>query len=492
MLKPRVARKPRQWTAFGFALALLAAGCGDDQAPVGYVGNVEGYLGGIAADEPHAVLVGRDILSAGGTAVDAAVAIYFALAVTYPNAAALGAGGSCLIKIIDSDKVDLVDFPLRPSAGLFAVPAAVRGMAIMHARHGVLQWGRLIVPAEQLARFGRPMSRALAKVADTIDQADMANSELAGLLLDANGNRLQEGQEIRQIELAATLGRIRSAGPADLYVGQLARNLAEGTTEMGAALDIRQMRSYAPVFGLAAPVEVGGGLLHAAPNAGGRLVQNVWQGLFESRNIFEQAVEIDSLAFQQALATASGDLGDQAVPSAGGDTGFVVVDQAGGAVACSVSMGQPFGTGRIEPNTGIMLAAAPIRGQARVATPLILTSGGAKSILIMGAAAGGGGAGPSALALTALDVVGGKRELEAGMKRTRLHQTNGKGPVLHEPGLDQQTSAAIAATGVRLEAVEKLGRVNAIVCLKGFTGEPGACRYDSDPRGYGLSFGSEL
>jgi gamma-glutamyltranspeptidase/glutathione hydrolase len=491
-LKPRVTRKPRQWTAIGFALALLAAGCGDDQAPVGYVGNVEGYLGGIAADEPHAVLVGRDTLSAGGTAVDVAVAIYFALAVTYPNAAALGAGGSCLINLADSVKVDLVDFPSRPSGGVFAVPAAVRGMAIMHARHGRLKWGRLIVPAEQLARFGRPMSRALAKIADAIDLARLANSDLADLLLDANGERLKEGQEIRQIELAATLGRIRSAGPADLYVGQLARNLANGTAEMGAALDIKQMRGYAPVFGPAASVEVGGGLLHVVPNAGGRLVQNLWQTLFESRNILDQAVEINGLAFQKALGTAVGTKGDQVVPSAGADTGFAVVDRAGGAVACTFSMGQPFGAGRIEPTTGIMLAAAPAPGQARVATPLLLTSGGAKSKLIMAAAAGGGSAGPTALALTALDVIGAKHDLDSGMSRPRLHQTDAKGPVFHEPGLDRQTAAAIVATGVRLETADKLGRVNAIVCPKGFSDQPGSCRYGSDARGYGLSFGSEF
>ena len=164
----RVARRFRQFT--GFLIVALVSACGDTKLPLGVVGYVEGNFGGVVSDEPTAALIARDVLSAGGTAADAAVALYFTLSVTYPSAAGLGGGGVCIVHDGATTKVEAIDFTTgrparRPLDGgpEFAVPGSVRGMAALHARYGRLRWSQVVQPAERLARFGHPISRAFAR-----------------------------------------------------------------------------------------------------------------------------------------------------------------------------------------------------------------------------------------------------------------------------------------------------------------------------------------
>src|SRR5579871_628379 len=141
------------------ALACLTA-CGGDL--LGRNRTV-GYLGGVVADEPHAALVGREVLVGGGTAGDAAVATYFALSATLPSTAGLGGGGVCVGYDPDRKRMETIEFLPRPTkGGGMAVPANVRGMALLHARFGHLPWTQLLAPAEQLARIGTEVSRAFA------------------------------------------------------------------------------------------------------------------------------------------------------------------------------------------------------------------------------------------------------------------------------------------------------------------------------------------
>ena len=141
----------------------------------GQPGYIKGFLGGAVADEPRAALVAREILSRGGSAADAAVALGFALSVTLPSRAGLGGGGACIAygadtKSINKGTPEAIMF--LPVAGMLsgsnadrpaAVPMLPRGLYLLHARYGKLPFESLIVPAEQLARFGTPASRALVR-----------------------------------------------------------------------------------------------------------------------------------------------------------------------------------------------------------------------------------------------------------------------------------------------------------------------------------------
>src|SRR5262245_56921221 len=146
-------RQPCQWLCAGL-LMLAAGGCETGKQQVsGAIGSAEGFAGAVVADEPRAVLAARDALAAGGSAGDAAVALYFTLAVTLPSSAGLGGGGVCLVYAPDSERPYVLDFLPRASAdGSIGLPGNVRGMAMLHAEYGRIRWMQLLAPAEDLAR----------------------------------------------------------------------------------------------------------------------------------------------------------------------------------------------------------------------------------------------------------------------------------------------------------------------------------------------------
>ncbi len=139
----------------------------------------------VVAQEAHAADIGRDVLRAGGNAIDAAIATAFALAVTVPEAGNLGGGGFIVAYLADRHEVVTVDFREaaphsatprmyldrddkprpRHRAGAWAagVPGTVRGLGLAHGRWGKLAWSSLVQPAARLARDGFPISENLAR-----------------------------------------------------------------------------------------------------------------------------------------------------------------------------------------------------------------------------------------------------------------------------------------------------------------------------------------
>ena len=314
-----------------------------------------GGFSAVSADESRAAEIGRDILQAGGNATDAAVAMYFAMAVTLPSAASLGASGACIVHDDKTKAAEAFVFPPVAAPGSvsgqpFTVPSGVRSITLMHVRHGQLRWEATVAPAERLARLGVPVSRALAR--DLQAGGSMLNSR-------AFSGALAEGSTLTQPELAGTLGAIRQRGGADFFQGQLARTIAE---QMSGSLPVEALRAAVPQASV--PMSESYGMrrkVYVAPSpAGGASALAGWKG--------------------QAP-------GGPTPTDSGGFAGLAAVDGKAGAAACALTMGQLFGARAIIPGIGVLLGA-PTPAAASV-SPLIIANPGNGEFTFAGA---GGGA----------------------------------------------------------------------------------------------------
>jgi len=532
----------RRFRCIAVGFAALVAGCGTTPADQpGTIGFVQGFLGGVVADEPRAALVGRDVLSAGGNAVDAAVATYFALAVTLPSTASLGSGGACLAfnRTVNGGVPRALSFlPGTPAAippgadRPSAVPGSVRGFYALHARAGRFRWEQLIAPAENLARFGTPVSRALAADLDQVGPALLNDVETARVFGRSDGSLVREGDIVRQIELAATLGRLRLMGPGEFYTGRLASQIVAGTSAAGGSLSTDDLRSFAPEWHDTLTLPFGNHRIHfAPPPAGGASAAQMWGILTQVRSLAGAApaerahliAEAQIRAFADrtrwmgarggsteppASLVASDTLravfanysADRHIAVAGlnpapverlespATTGFITADRDGSAVACVMTLNNLFGTGRTARGTGILLAMEPLDERYRPSSlsPILVINPNVRELY--GAATSSGGLpGMAALVQVGLAALIDGASLESAMGRPRIYHPGLPDVTYHEPDLGADAVAALNARGHRLAATAVLGRVNALVCREGIPSKPETCEARTDPRGFGIA-----
>jgi gamma-glutamyltranspeptidase / glutathione hydrolase len=357
--------------------------------PIGQPGFVTGFLGGAVADEPRAALVGREVLSSGGNAADAAVAMGFALAVTLPSRAGLGAGGACLAYTPGREAVNggfpeaILFTPVAPnpaggtpgtapfSIGAADRPAAVpmlaRGLFLLHNRYGSRPFDALISPAEQLARSGVRASRALVRDLSLVAAPLFADSG-ARSVFGPGGAVLAEGQTLLQPDLAVTLSQLRTAGVGDLYQGALARRFAQASVAIGGPVPLDDLRAALPKVAPALimadkndkvaflPPPADGGLAAAA--AFDRLQHGADPAAASARALSVAARWRAGGISPKALSAAV-DLPPGTLPPLPASTGFAALDQKGNVALCVVTMDNLFGTGRILPGLGFLAAASP-------------------------------------------------------------------------------------------------------------------------------------
>jgi len=518
---------------------LILAGCGDSNPPEGQVGLVDGFFGGVASDSPLAAEIGRDVLAMGGNAVDAAVAAYFAMAVTLPSSASLGGGGTCLVHNSKARKTEALLFLTKAAqtgmtgAGTpVGVPGNVRGMAALHARYGAVRWEELVAPGERLARLGTILPRALAVDMQPAGAAILQDPATRRAFARPDGTLLREGDPWVQGDLAGTLGSIRLRGGGEFHVGQLARQYVLAVQAAGGRISTEDMRDHAPQWMQPVALRWGNHQAYFAPppSGGGLLSAQLWS-LYGNRGTFAGAnpelrphviaemtkrgyaersnwldasdsvtgdpaaivssTEIDRLLASyrpdQSTPTSSLPRPPQSRPNDAPASSLVTVDRFANAVACSFTTNGSFGASRVAGATGVLIALAPRPGAngASAIGPMLVANTNTGDFFFAGASSGGT-AGPGALAQVAASTLLAKQPLAQALAAPRVLHPGAPDRVIAEPG----AAVALRARGHVVEEVSALGQVNAIACAQGLHEEDRSCQVALDHRGHGLALGA--
>ena len=262
------------WPSTAVGLLVLLVACGGRPAPpaerpAAALGDTTrpatAPLAMVAAGHPEATRVGLDVLRDGGNAVDAAVAIGFALAVVLPDAGNVGGGGFLVLREPDGTSTSW-DFretaparatrdmfldpsgqpvPYRSTRGHLAsgVPGTVAGLAAAHAATGRLPWARLVEPSVRLAE-GHALTDRTAGLFNRYRRDFEAYDASARLFVRADGRPWREGDVWRNPDLARTLARIRDSGAAGFYAGPTARLVADEMARGGGLISEADLAGY--------------------------------------------------------------------------------------------------------------------------------------------------------------------------------------------------------------------------------------------------------
>lgn len=231
---------------------------------------VKAQHGMVASVDAMATQVGVEILRQGGNAVDAAVAVGFALAVTHPQAGNLGGGGFMLLRTA-SGRATAIDFremaPGHASRDMFldkqgnadsklsltshlasGTPGTVAGLALAAQKYGTLPLSTLLAPAIKLARDGIPVNDALADDLKTYGKEVLiTHPNSKAIFYKPDGTPWQKGDRLVQKNLAHSLQLIARQGPDAFYKGEIADEIAGEMAQHGGLINKADLAAYRAV-----------------------------------------------------------------------------------------------------------------------------------------------------------------------------------------------------------------------------------------------------
>jgi gamma-glutamyltranspeptidase/glutathione hydrolase len=340
----RSLRKPASFALVGLLVCFLvlphlARGESSSGQQIGHAPAATAANGMVVAQESIAARVGAEVLQKGGNAIDAAVAVGFAMAVTYPRAGNIGGGGFMVIHRASGEDTT-IDYretapaainsksfldaqgnadpqKSRDSALAIGVPGTIAGLALAEQKYGSGKFtlADLIMPAIALARDG-------IAVAD--DTADSLPRELPRLLrwpstaqvfLKSDGSALAPGDRLVQTDLADTLLAVAQNGPQAFYEGDIAAKIAAAVQAAGGVMTADDLKAYraierAPVRGTYRGYDI---VSMPPPSSGGVVLVemlNILEGYDLAHDDQTQALFLIIEAMKRAYADRAFFLGD--------------------------------------------------------------------------------------------------------------------------------------------------------------------------------------
>jgi gamma-glutamyltranspeptidase/glutathione hydrolase len=306
----------------------------------------------VASTNEVASRVGVEVMKRGGNAVDAAIAVAFALAVTHPAAGNLSGGGFMMIRL-NNGKTTAIDYremaPAAATRNIYldkegkliqgeggslegyraaGVPGTVRGMELALKKYGSgkLTWSQLVEPARRLAANGFEVTYSLARSLRSNKEYLSKYSETRRIYLK-EGDFYNEGEIFKQPDLAATFARLQQGGPNEFYEGETARLIVNDMKRNNGLMTLEDLRGYVakervPLSGLYRGHEI---ISMPPPSSGGAVLiemLNILEG-YDLRKLDANSSERYHL-MAEAMRRAFADRAEYM-----GDSDFVKVPVAG-------------------------------------------------------------------------------------------------------------------------------------------------------------------
>jgi gamma-glutamyltranspeptidase/glutathione hydrolase len=296
-----------------------------------------GTQGMVSTTDARATRVGLETLQGGGNAVDAAIAVGFALAVVHPSAGNIGGGGFAVVRMADGETASL-DFRERAPLSLtpedyldregrptdksrvghlaVGVPGTVAGLAELHERYGSLEWEALLAPAIDLAENGFTVTDRLNRGL-TARAGTMTQFATTAQVFYPSGEAPRVGSSFRQPMLARTLELIAAGGRSEFYRGQIADLIVEEMREGEGLITHEDLRRYQAVWRDPIEFEYRGNTLISMPppSSGGitlAMILNILEGYDLGSMGFNSfdALHLTTESFRRAFADRNFYLGD--------------------------------------------------------------------------------------------------------------------------------------------------------------------------------------